>query len=929
VAREQNWLEFGRVKTRGVTMRRPFDRLTVHLNRRRAIGVGASLLLVGAALVIPLESAAAAAPSPPPSPVAPPTHRPLAMGSFPTSSYAAQAAKLPSALGTALQRDVHLTPTQYLADAAAAAQAVKVVASLKSVGVDVLGSKINGTQLTVNVASAADTATVESVGATAVVGAPKVTDYSDVNFQKVTSTNAYGGEAYFYQQQGQTDGAGFRCSIGFNGYSVSSGAAELATAGHCETTINGSAYFLAQSSPTPPGGDSGALGDALGTPLVGTYGSNEDYGLITTNTASFVPQAGLATWGYSTTGAPLASAPLPITGQTAGIKGAPLCKSGSTTGWTCGTIQQVDQSACEGSTQTGCIGGDVLNAIVATTCLLPGDSGGGAVVGTNAVGIDSGGTFGTSCSTPGAMSVFYPIVSVNSNDSLQGQQGSNWHLLTAPVVTSPVSGGTVSASASMSGTLFNAVSSSTVSLFLDGSSTAFATVSASSGSWSIPLTGVSQGSHTYSVSASSYGWPSTVLVTDKFIEAVTSIATVQSPVNGAKAYPSTVMTGTISSPLPASTALLYLNGSTTPYATVNASSGSWSIPLTNLALGNYTYSLAAGIGSTPGTPVTGSFVESAIPPTAYAIDSITGGVGAVSVGGYAIWPDQPSASVTLAVNIGDNWAGITANTTSIEGGNAVSGAGNNHGFSATFPLSPGSYSVCIWTNNSAGGAATELGCQAVIVTTAPPPPPTQSHIDSITGGVGSVTFSGWAVWPDKLSSAVTLAANIGNNWTGFTANQSTSDSGLPANAGALHGFNTTLSLAPGSYSVCLWANNSAGTAATDIGCQSVTVLSAPPTQSHIDSITGGVGSVTFSGWAVWPDKPLSSVNIAINIGNNWTPFTANQSTSDSGLPGGSGPLHGFSGLISSLPAAPTTVCVWAGTSGGSATNLGCQTVTVH
>ena len=161
----------------------------------------------------------------------------------------------------------------------------------------------------------------------------------------------------------------------------------------------------------------------------------------------------------------------------------------------------------------------------------------------------------------------------------------------------------------------------------------------------------------------------------------------------------------------------------------------------------------------------------------------------------------------------------------------------------------------------------------------------------------------------------------------MTANQATTDSGLPAGAGVNHGFAATVSLAPGTYSVCVWANNSAGTAATSIGCQSVTVLAAPPTASHIDSITGGVGSVAVAGWAVWPDKLSSSVNIAVNIGAAWTPFTANLATTDSGLPAGAGAMHGFSGSLSE-GAGSYKVCIWAGTSTGGATNIGCSNVTV-
>jgi hypothetical protein len=405
--------------------------------------------------------------------------------------------------------------------------------------------------------------------------------------------------------------------------------------------------------------------------------------------------------------------------------------------------------------------------------------------------------------------------------------------------------------------------------------------------------------------------------------AVSSTATVTAPQNSATVYPTSVMTGTITGAVAGSTALLYLDGSTTPFAKANASTGSWSIPLTNVPNGAHTYSLSAGLGWSPGTPVTGSFVMAPVPATQSHIDGITGGVGGITLTGWAVWGDQPSAAVSLAAQVGANWTSIIANQVTTDSG-LPSGVGSNHGFNATIPEAPGNYSVCLWTNNSGGGAATNLGCQSVTVLASPP---TQSHIDSIAGGVASATVSGWAVWPDKLSTPVSLAVQVGASWTGMTANQVTADSGLPAGAGTSHGFSATIPLAPGGYSVCIWASSSVGGAATNLGCQSVTVLASPPTQSHIDSIAGGPGSVSFSGWAVWPDKLSSAVNLAVQIGASWTSFTANLPTTDTGLPAGAGTMHGFSGTIALSPGN-YTVCVWAGTSTGGATDIGCNAVTV-
>jgi hypothetical protein len=894
------------------------------------------ILATGAVLVAMLAPVGTAAASPAPEPTPTPRHA-LAMGTFAASSFASQASQLPAGLTAALERDLGVSASQYLADAAAAAQAVKVVASLKTAGVSVLGSSIHGTNLTVNVASSADSATVEATGATAVVGAPAVPDVSKKDFHSVvTTTPTYGGEGWFGQSADQIGSDnGFRCSIGFSGYS--STASQFATAGHCAVPLSGNASLITQNAPAVAGGTLDVTGQVLGATVAGEagYGSTTDtgpyldYGIVGEG-SSFVPQASIYSWGGGT-GAPLASAALPIVGQTAAVVGANLCKSGSTSGWTCGVVRAVDQKIAVDDAEDVTDGTHhYVNTIVASTCLLPGDSGGGAVIGQLAAGIDSGSDFPTnSCSNPNAgnlnteyESVFFPLVSAAGNNSVTGQVGSNWKLLAAPLVTSPAAGATLaSGSFSMTGTLFNPASSAQLLLFLDGSSSTTAQVSGSTGSWTIPLSGLAQGAHTYSIEEVVGG--NQVAVVSGSFTVVTSVPTVTSPASGAAVYPTSVMTGTITSPVATSTALLYLDGSSTAYAKVNASTGSWSIPLTGIPIGSHTYSLAAGINSTPGGTVTGTLVETAVPATAFQIDAITGGVNAVTLAGWALWPDQPTVSVSMAIQVGNSWTALTANTTNSESLTTYPSDGSNHGFTASLPLSAGSYSVCLWAIKSSGGSAS-IGCQTVTVLAAPP---TQSHIDSITGGVGQVSFAGWAVWPDKLSSAVNIAVNIGSGWTGFTANQTNSDSGQPAGAGTSHGFSGSIALAPGSYSVCVWAGGSAGGAAS-IGCQTVTVLAAPPMQSHVDAIAGHGGFVEATGWAVWPDKLSTSVNMALQIDNNtWVGGIANTVNAEGAVVAGAGNNHGFD-LEDNLPAGNHMVCVWATQSVGPAISIGCATVTV-
>jgi hypothetical protein len=149
----------------------------------------------------------------------------------------------------------------------------------------------------------------------------------------------------------------------------------------------------------------------------------------------------------------------------------------------------------------------------------------------------------------------------------------------------------------MTGTITSPQSNSTALLYLDGSSTPFAKVSASTGSWSIPLSGIALGSHTYSVSAG-VGSIAGAPTTGSFTMIVTPAPVVSPPVATCSVIThASTLTGTLASYTSSSTVSLYLNGSTTATATTSASTGSWTMPLSGIANGLYTYSLVANFAS--------------------------------------------------------------------------------------------------------------------------------------------------------------------------------------------------------------------------------------------------------------------------------------------------------------------------------------------
>lgn len=400
---------------------------------------------------------------------------------FTASQFQDEAQQLPGALVRAVEKDLEQSPEQYLADSAAAVDAVAVIKALKARGVNVLGSRIDGTDLTVNVATSTDAAIVRATGATAKLGAPAKLSTAGRVFH--TASSIYGGQGYIF---GSADGSEFRCSLGFAGHAIVGGTSQITSAGHCLGNASTSLYYLPM---TQPGADGGPSGGPIGSVLSAQFNGGFDWGLMSDTNASLPQTPQLYLWG--------SGSPLNIVGQTAAIVNSPICKSGSTTGWTCGTVLAVDQPV-QVDDDNG-LAHDV-NAIITDACVQPGDSGGAAEVGGFAVGITSASSDGA-CSADDYLSVFFPMISANGGPSVQSAIGSSWELSvvpSVPVLSAPVANGSIPQGASITGTLANVDhSKSSVLVYLDGSTTPLtATISATGSTWSVDPGILPLGTHT-------------------------------------------------------------------------------------------------------------------------------------------------------------------------------------------------------------------------------------------------------------------------------------------------------------------------------------------------------------------------------------------------------------------------------------------------
>lgn len=486
---------------------------------RRAFSgsVISSTLLVGALLASPLSTAAA-------------TERPqpgiddaalVPMAEVDPVDFAAEAAELPPELDAALERDAGISGAEWLAQAEASAIGIEVVDALAE-QIDVRDARLEGLELVVTVGSTADAAVVESVGATAEIG-PEAERVGDPIEGLAPAADLRGGLPYTYD--------GFRCSIGFAGLDVSTLQRQMLSAGHC-LGAGGTRTAASITRPTISGGVLTTPTQTIGAPglhVTDTYANPGfieptyyDYGLTPVTGSPWTSLPEVVTWGGTSSGAPLVSTPLVVRDAGPALVGATLCKSGSTTGWTCGAITKVDSvervgaSTCPSGGTGYCVG-----SIVASICVRAGDSGGSAMVGDRAVGITSAATNGTigTCSATGNVGVFTTLYSSNPAFEQVTKVYPNWEPLIGLQSPSLSTGGINRFESSLSGALAGGGVRHDVSLALDLGGTLTDEVNAS-GAWSIDIGAVPNGTRSYTLRSSwGSGVQQSTTVTGRFLKA--------------------------------------------------------------------------------------------------------------------------------------------------------------------------------------------------------------------------------------------------------------------------------------------------------------------------------------------------------------------------------------------------------------------------
>ncbi|SDN36790.1 S1 family peptidase [Allokutzneria albata] len=189
------------------------------------------------------------------------------------------------------------------------------------------------------------------------------------NEEPTTLYDVRGGDAYYM--------GGGRCSVGF---SVQGG---YVTAGHCGTVGTATQGFNRVAS-----------GSFRGSSFPGN-----DYAWVGTN-SNWTPRGVVNRYNGGT---------VAVKGSSEAAVGASICRSGSTTGWRCGTIQAKNQTVRYPQ-------GTVNGMTRTNACAEPGDSGGSWLSGNQAQGVTSGGS--GNC-TSGGTTYFFPVNPILSRYGLR------------------------------------------------------------------------------------------------------------------------------------------------------------------------------------------------------------------------------------------------------------------------------------------------------------------------------------------------------------------------------------------------------------------------------------------------------------------------------------------------------------------------------
>jgi len=254
--------------------------------------------------------------------------------------------------------------------------------------------------------------------------------------------------------------------------------------------------------------------------------------------------------------------------------------------------------------------------------------------------------------------------------------------------------------------------------------------------------------------------------------------------------------------------------------------------------------------------------------------------------------------------------------------------GSAHGFDTVIPLHAGTHTICVYgINVGPGDTNSQLGCRTVTMPTNNP----VGNVETAGGAYGVLTVSGWTLDPDTADPIFAHVYVDGQLRAITLANGNRPDvaAAFPG-WGAAHGFSASVTVTGGTHTVCVYGINVGfGPVNPQLGCKTVSVSSGNPV-GNFESVTGGLGTLTVSGWTIDPNTP-APIDVHVYVDGRFAGSgTANANRPDVGAAFPSyGPDHGFAVTVGAT-SGTHTVCVYAINVGPGEANppLGCRQVSV-
>ncbi|MBO9555487.1 hypothetical protein [Cellulomonas sp.] len=307
-----------------------------------------------------------------------------------------------------------------------------------------------------------------------------------------------------------------------------------------------------------------------------------------------------------------------------------------------------------------------------------------------------------------------------------------------------------------------------------------------------------------------------------------------------------------------------------------------------------------------------------------ALDAATGGPTTVTVSGWALDPDT-TASVSVHVFVDGGWAGAANAANPRADVGAAYGKGDLHGYQITVPSPAGTHRVCATAVDATGGMNTDLGCRTATVVNKPP----LGVMDSLSVNGSEVTMSGWAFDPDT-TAPIGVHFYVDGGWAGAVdAAASRPDVGAVYRNGDNHGYSLTLTVAPGTHSVCAYGIDSSGGPNPAIACRTfttATVVQKPPV-GVIDAVTVNGSTATVSGWSFDPNT-VAPIGVRVYLdGALAASGTANISRKDVAAAYGNGDLHGYNVAFAASQGAHRVCVRGLDSTTGAEQELDCRSFT--